>query len=48
MAMAVEEQIKRVEDELKKLQTELDKIRRQTNEFEHVDTDSYLTEVYNF
>lgn len=44
----VEEQIKRVEDELKKLQSELDKIRRQANEFEHTDTDVYLTEVYNF
>ncbi len=47
MSVAVEEQIKRMEDELKRIQSELNKIRRQNNEFEAVDTDVFLTEVYN-
>ncbi|MGC5327610.1 hypothetical protein [Brevibacillus sp. SYSU BS000544] len=47
MSAAVEEQIRRMESELKRLQSELDKIRRQSNEFEYVDTDVFLTEVYN-
>ncbi len=45
--VAMQETIKRVADELKRLQEELDNIRCETNQFERIDTDVFLTEVYN-
>ena len=45
--MPVQEKIKRMEDEIKRLQKELDSMRKKNIQFERIDTDAYLTEVYN-
>ncbi|HZG13601.1 MAG TPA: hypothetical protein VE710_01155 [Candidatus Bathyarchaeia archaeon] len=45
--MPVQEKIKRMEDEIKRLQKELDSMLKKNSQFERIDTDVYLTEVYN-
>jgi len=42
----LQEKIRKMEDELKRLQAELDNMRKHS-QFERIDTDIYLTEVYN-
>ena len=46
-ASRMTEKIKKMEEELRKLQKEVAKISVQRNEFERVDTDKFLTAVYN-
>jgi DNA-binding protein YbaB len=46
-AVSMQEKIRKMEDELKRLQAELEKMRRKGSQFERIDTDVYLTEVYN-
>ena len=47
MGGAMDEKIKKLEAELKRLQLELDRMKRESYDFEEVDTDRYLTAVYN-
>lgn len=44
---AMQEKIRKMEDELRRLQAELDKMKPKASQFEQMDTDIYLTEVYN-
>jgi len=46
-ATMMTEKIKKMEEELKQLQKELEKMRNQKNQFERMDTDKFLTAVYN-
>ncbi len=43
----MEEKIRQMEDEIRQLRAELEKVLTPANGFEHVETDMYLTEVYN-
>ncbi|MBO8163772.1 MAG: hypothetical protein H0Z34_08685 [Brevibacillus sp.] len=45
-SVAMQEQMKRMEEEIKHLRSELEKLQRQEG-FERVDTDVFLTEMYN-
>ncbi len=45
--MTMNEKIKKMEEELKRLQKELENMRKPKNEFERVETDKFLTAVYN-
>ncbi len=45
--LTVQDKIKKMEDEIKRLQEELENMNTKTSQFERVDTDVYLTEVYN-
>ncbi|WP_167569088.1 hypothetical protein [Brevibacillus migulae] len=45
--MPVQEKIKRMEDEIKRLKKELDSMQKKNSQFERIETDVYLTEVYN-
>lgn len=44
---AMQEKIRKMEDEIRKLRAELEKTKPKATQFEKIDTDIYLTEVYN-
>ncbi|UFJ41609.1 hypothetical protein LOK74_03495 [Brevibacillus humidisoli] len=46
-SVAMLEQMKQMEAELKRLRSELEKMKRKNEGFERIDTDVFLTEVYN-
>jgi hypothetical protein len=43
----MQEKIRQMEDELRRLQKELEDMHNRHSQFEQVETDVYLTEVYN-
>lgn len=45
--LTVQDKIRKMEDEIKRLRKELENMNTKTSQFERVETDVYLTEVYN-
>ncbi|NGQ97297.1 hypothetical protein G3578_19345 [Brevibacillus sp. SYP-B805] len=45
--ISMQEKLRKMEDELRRLQAELEKMRSTGSQFERIETDVYLTEVYN-